>query len=149
MQAPFVRASPKDYRYAENMVNRELPLFKMCQIRELAMMILKLVPNFRDLASLSQTCNAGLDLVSKHLELWDITPPGNYLGDNHKDRSNPRTEDDSEILVPLALVVSPMRRSASERHAIVETETEPKGEYQQEFYSTYQLCTALSPFIQQ
>ena len=84
------------------------------------------------MANLGATCQTAFDIVSEHIEQWNLTPPGDYLGDNTSDPFYPP-------LAPIALVVSPIRQ----RMEGGDTERQ-YASYEAEFDSTYQLCKSPS-----
>jgi hypothetical protein len=86
---------------------------------------------FMGLASLSQTCNAVFDLIGKHIEHWDITAPGDCLGNEVMVSS-----DDGKVKrSPVALIISPIRKDMSPQDQI-----RPDPNYADGYETMTKLC---------
>jgi hypothetical protein len=99
---------------------------------EIARVILKdLAKNgFLDLSNLSRTCHTGLDIVGKYVEVWDETPPGDFLGEDVSLDPN-----DEAQRTPVTIMVSPVRKAWSSRDGM-----RPDISYAEHYETEKKLC---------
>ncbi|KAB5549748.1 hypothetical protein GE09DRAFT_182916 [Coniochaeta sp. 2T2.1] len=105
-KAPFVRSASEDHPFAENCHNRALGLFRVLSVHDIGRLIMKMLADdgFMPLSSLSRTCHAGFDVVAKYIEVWDTTPPGDFMGEDVYLGAN-----DGVQRTPATLMVTPIR----------------------------------------